>query len=163
MVQLDILEDTRKDTLTITIADDGCGIPADMLPNITNPFVTSRTTRRVGLGLPLFKDAAEACDGFFSITSEVGVGTTVTAGFKHSHIDRAPLGNMADTVMTMVMSFGSADLVYKHEYNGSVFECDTREIKAILGEDSLMEDPEILAWIRDYVSEGLVEIMEDKR
>ncbi len=149
MVQLDILEDTRKDTLTITIADDGCGIPADMLPNITNPFVTSRTTRRVGLGLPLFKDAAEACDGFFSIT--------------HSHIDRAPLGNMADTVMTMVMSFGSADLVYKHEYNGSVFECDTREIKAILGEDSLMEDPEILAWIRDYVSEGLVEIMEDKR
>ncbi|MEG2418302.1 MAG: ATP-binding protein [Eubacterium sp.] len=72
LVELCIVEDTLEDLLSITISDDGCGIPKDRLADITNPFVTSRTTRKVGLGLPLFKAAAEGCDGWFTIRSEEG-------------------------------------------------------------------------------------------
>jgi hypothetical protein len=161
LVELTIDEDLKADRLSITIGDDGCGIPEDKLPDITNPFVTSRKTRRVGLGLSLFKDAAEACDGSFSVESQVGVGTTVQAVFRYNHIDRAPLGDMSDTVITMIMSFGTAELLYTHRYNGKEFVLDTREIKAILEEDSLMNDPEVLNWIRGYVADGLSEIMEE--
>lgn len=161
LVELCIVEDTLEDLLSITISDDGCGIPKDRLADITNPFVTSRTTRKVGLGLPLFKAAAEGCDGRFTIRSEEGVGTTVEAVFKRSHIDRAPLGNMADTVMTMLLSFNHAELLYIHHYNGRTFEFDTRQIKAILEAEDLLTDPEVLGWIRGYVAEGLEGIMEE--
>lgn len=161
LVKLTINENVNANQLEIIIEDNGKGIPADKLPEITNPFVTTRTTRRVGLGLSLFKDAAEGCGGRFEIESEVNVGTRVYASFEYDHIDRMPLGNMPDTVITMLMSFGEAELVYVQRYNGREFVFDSREIKAILGEDSLMGDPDILNWIRGYVEEGLEEITEE--
>ncbi|MGV8905482.1 MAG: ATP-binding protein [Acetobacterium sp.] len=161
LVSLTITESLAQNNLTIIIEDNGSGIPADKLQYITDPFVTSRTTRKVGLGLSLFKAAAEACNGFFEITSVVGVGTKVTASFERDHIDRAPLGNMADTILTMVMSFGEADLVYEHNYNHRSFIMDTREIKETLGVTSLNE-LDILNWIRSFVKEGLEEILEEE-
>ncbi len=161
-IGLTITEDLKEDWLTIVIDDDGCGIPEDKMADITNPFVTSRKTRKVGLGLSLFKSAAETCDGRFEITSKVDVGTRVTAVFRWSHIDREPLGSMPDTVVTLLMSIGDAELLYKHIYNGRCFEFDTREIKEILGDDgTMLNDPEILNWIRGYVEEGLAEIVEE--
>lgn len=161
MVKLTIDEAVNDNLLEIIIEDNGKGIPADKLPDITNPFVTSRTTRKVGLGLSLFKAAAEGCGGRFEIQSEVNVGTKVYASFEYNNIDRVPIGNMPDTVITMLMSFGEAELVYVQKYNGKTFLFDTREIKEILGEDSLMNDPEILTWIKGYVDEGLEEIKEE--
>ena len=161
LVKLVIVESPANNQLTIIIEDDGCGIPADRLQHITDPFVTTRTTRRVGLGLSLFKAAAEACGGYFEISSTVGVGTKVTGSFMRDHIDRAPLGNMADTVLAMVMSFGETDLYYEHDYNNQIFVFNTREIKETLEVESLNE-PEILNWIREFVAEGLEEIMEEK-
>ncbi|MDO4287950.1 MAG: ATP-binding protein [Eubacterium sp.] len=161
VIRLTIDEAVLENRLTITVEDDGSGIPPEILPEITNPFVTSRTTRRVGLGLPLFKSAAEGCGGSFDIQSEVGVGTRVSASFEYDNIDRMPLGNMPDTVITMLMSFGEAELVYLHRYNQKTFAFDSREIKEILQEDSLLGDPDILNWIRGYVEEGLGEIMEE--
>lgn len=161
IIHLTIDEAVADNRLTITIEDDGDGIPAEKLPEITNPFVTSRTTRKVGLGLSLFKSAAEGCGGSFEITSELGRGTRVSASFEYDNIDRMPLGNMPDTVITMLMSFGEAELVYTHRYNGKTFAFDSREIKEILQEDSLLGDPDILNWIRGYVEEGLGEIMEE--
>lgn len=161
LISLMINESLAENSLTIIIEDDGKGIPADKLRTITDPFVTSRTTRKVGLGLSLFKAAAEGCDGFFEITSVVGVGTKVTGSFRRDHIDRAPLGNMADTIVTMVMSFGEADLFYEHYYNQQKFMMDTREIKETLGVTSLNE-LDILSWIREFVKEGLEEIMEEE-
>ena len=161
LVKLTIIESLAANELAIMIEDDGCGIPADKIQNIADPFVTSRTTRRVGLGLSLFKAASETCGGFFRITSEFGVGTKVTGTFKRDHIDRAPLGNMADTVVTMVMSFEEADLIYEHDYNNQSFIFDTREIKETLEVTSLNE-PDILNWIREFVREGLEKIMEEE-
>ena len=161
LVKLVIVESPANNQLTIIIEDDGCGIPADRLQHITDPFVTTRTTRRVGLGLSLFKAAAEACGGYFEISSTVGVGTKVTGSFMRDHIDRAPLGNMADTVLNMVMSFGETDLYYEHDYNNQIFVFNTREIKETLEVESLNEAG-ILTWIREFVAEGLEEIMEEK-
>lgn len=161
VVDLIINEAVNDNLLEIIIEDNGKGIPADKLPDITNPFVTSRTTRKVGLGLSLFKAAAEGCGGRFDIQSQINVGTKVYASFEYNNIDRVPLGNMPDTVITMLMSFGEAELVYVHRYNGKTFQFDTREIKEILGEDSLMNDPDILNWIKGYVDEGLEEIKEE--
>jgi len=161
LIALTINESLAENNLTIIIEDNGKGIPADKLQTITDPFVTSRTTRKVGLGLSLFKAAAEGCDGFFEITSVVGVGTKVTGSFRRDHIDRAPLGNMADTIVTMVMSFGEADLFYEHYYNQQKFMMDTREIKETLRVTSLNE-LDILNWIREFVKEGLEEIMEEE-
>lgn len=161
LVNLVIVESLENNELTIIIEDNGCGISADMLHHITDPFVTTRTTRKVGLGLSLFKAAAEACGGYFEISSTPGVGTKVVASFMRDHIDRAPLGNMADTILTMVMSFGETDLNYEHNFNNQLFVFNTREIKETLEVESLNE-PEILNWIREFVAEGLEEIMEEE-
>lgn len=160
LVSLTIIESSAKNELTIVIQDDGCGIPAERLQKITDPFVTTRTTRKVGLGLSLFKTAAKRCGGIFEISSELGVGTKVIGTFMRDHIDRAPLGNMADTIVTMVMSFGEADLCYEHNYNNRLFVLNTREIKETLDVISLNE-PDILNWIKEFVQEGLEEIMEE--
>lgn len=160
LIKLSIVESIPENLLTLSIEDDGKGIPTEMLAEITDPFVTSRTTRRVGLGLSMFEATAKQCGGAFEIRSQVGVGTSVFASFIYDHIDRVPLGNMADTIVTMVMSFGVVDLIYKHTYNRKVYVLDTREIKEALEVESLNE-VEILAWIRENVAEGLQEIMEE--
>jgi len=161
LVTLKIIESKAENTLTIIIEDNGIGIPADKLRTITDPFVTSRTTRKVGLGLSLFKAAAVACEGFLEITSEVGVGTKVVVLFQRDHIDCAPLGNMADTIVCMVMSFGVADLIYEHHYDDRSFIFDGKELKEALGVISLNEI-DILNWIREFVENGLKEITEEK-
>jgi hypothetical protein len=161
LVSLTIIESSIENSISIVIEDNGIGISSEKLKNITDPFVTSRTTRKVGLGLALFRAAAETCGGSFEITSQLGVGTKVVALFKRDHIDRAPLGNMADTIVTMVMSFGVADLMYKHYYNDQTFAFDTHEIKETLEVENI-NDPEILQWIREVIIDGLEEIMEEE-
>ncbi len=162
LIEVCVDESTRNDTMTIDIKDNGCGISKEKLTDITNPFKTSRQTRKVGLGLSLFQSAALACDGSFAIDSLVGKGTEVKAVFKRSHIDRAPLGNMPDTVITLLMSIGDADLLYKQFFNERVFSLDTREIKEILESKDLMKDPDVIHWVHDYVKDGLKEMMEEE-
>lgn len=162
LVVLEICESDPDNQLIISIKDNGKGIEKEQIDQILDPFVTSRTTRKVGLGLPLFKAAADQCGGHFEIESQVGVGTRVRAEFEKDHIDRVPLGNMADTVMTMVMSFGPVDLVYTHTYNQETFNFDTRQLKEALETNDLNE-VEILTWIRETVSEGLENIMEETK
>ncbi len=161
LVTLTIHEDILANVLEIIVEDNGKGISKEMLPEITNPFVTTRTTRKIGLGLSLFKEAAETCGGHFEIQSEEGRGTRVFASFEHNHIDRVPLGDMPQTVVTMLLSFNGAELVYHHCYNGYTFTFDTREIRSVLGEEIALNDPDILNWIREYVQDGLKEIMEE--
>ena len=92
LIQISVDVDEAADTLTITIEDNGCGMTAEQTARVTDPFFTTRTTRKIGLGVPFFKMAAESTGGSFSIQSEPGVGTKVTAVFGLSHIDRMPLG-----------------------------------------------------------------------
>ncbi|MBB6214913.1 hypothetical protein HNQ80_000998 [Anaerosolibacter carboniphilus] len=158
-IEIEISEDTVQDILIISIIDNGKGMDESFLQKVTDPFVTSRNTRKVGLGISLFKVAAEMCNGIFTIHSAIGKGTTVTAQFQRSHIDRVPLGNMAETVMTLIMSNEQIDYIYKHTLNGKKFVFDTREVKKVL-ENVPLGTFEVLDWIKNYIEEGLRELNE---
>ena len=102
LIQITIEEDTVADTLRITVADNGCGMDKDLLQRVRDPFTTTRTTRKVGMGIPLLEAAAVQCGGGLDIQSQPGVGTTLTAWFGLSHIDRAPVGDMPGTMGVIV-------------------------------------------------------------
>ncbi len=156
LVEITVDADTKKDRLTVTIKDDGCGMTPEQVSRVTDPFFTSRTTRKVGLGIPFFKYAAESTGGSFSIQSEPGIGTTVTAVFVLSHIDRMPLGDITSTIHTLVVFHPESQFLYRYCYNGASFTLDTREFKEILG-DVPFDTPEISDYIREYLTENKLE------
>lgn len=156
LVTITVEADFSKDLLTVVIGDNGCGMTAEQVERVTDPFYTSRTTRKVGLGVPFFKFAAESTGGSFSITSQPGVGTTVTAVFVLSHIDRMPLGDINTTIHTLVVYHLDTDFVYRYRYNDRSFTLDTREFRQILG-DIPFDSPEISAYIMDYLNENKLE------
>ena len=133
-----LVEEARtEDLLTIKITDNGHGMPAEKIKKLTDPFVTSRTTRRVGLGLSLLAAAAERCEGKLAVKTGPDAGTEVEATFRYSHIDRAPVGDMAATITTLIMGNPQIDFVYTHIVDGKDFTMDTRELKAEMGNLSL--------------------------
>ncbi len=156
LVTIAVEADFSADQLTVIIKDDGCGMTAEQVERVTDPFFTSRTTRKVGLGVPFFKMAAESTGGSFSIQSEPGVGTTVTAIFILSHIDRMPLGDITATIHQLVVFHPQTDFLYQYRYNDQSFTMDTREFKAILG-DIPFDTPEISAYILDFLKENKLE------
>ena len=153
-IEIHVTEDARANRLSFSVIDNGCGIKKSVLATITNPFSTSRTTRRVGLGLSLLQFAAEQCGGGMAISSEEGVGTTVTATFQRDHIDRAPLGDMATTLMTLIMGNPAIDFSYIHRVNERVFECHTADIKRELG-DVPITDISVTQFLTEYVQQHI--------
>lgn len=157
LIEISIEANTRDDKLLITISDNGIGISAGMLEKITDPYTTSRTTRRVGMGIPLFNDACRIADGSLSIASEEGKGTEVTASLRYSHIDRQPLGDMAGVLMLLINGNPHIDFVYRQSLNGSTYAVDTREVKDAL--DGIpINNPEVLRMLREMISLNLDEI-----
>jgi anti-sigma regulatory factor (Ser/Thr protein kinase) len=158
-VDLAVTEDLVSDLLTISVRDDGRGMNAAMLAQVRDPFFTTRTTRHVGLGIPLFAAAAARCAGDLTIESTPGQGTRVTATFQHSHIDRAPLGDMPQTLMCILMRGAHLDLHYIHRViSGScagehLFEFDTREIRQELG-DVPLSYPDVREWLSEFIAQG---------
>mgnify|MGYP006287330699 CR=1 FL=1 len=158
LINLDIEENINNNLLKIIIKDNGNGIEEEKLKNITDPFITSRTTREVGLGLSLLKSATENCAGEFTINSEIGQGTEVYAEFQYDHIDRAPLGDITTTISNFIAANGEkVDIVYQHKYKEKKFRFDSREIKNEL-EDISIQNREVTNWIREYIDENLAEI-----
>ena len=117
LIEIEVSAQTANDTLTVIIKDDGCGMTKEQVEKVQDPFFTTRTTRKVGLGVPFFKMAAESTGGSFSIISEPGRGTEVEAVFGLSHIDRMPLGDISSTIHTLVVFNEHIDFVYKYRYN----------------------------------------------
>ncbi len=153
-VDLAIIEDLETDRLTITVRDNGRGMDPQTANRTLDPFFTTRTTRHVGLGLPLFAAAARRCEGDFSVESYPGRGTAVTAIFRHSHIDRAPLGNMADTLLAFLLGGrGDLQLRYRHKVGAHAFELDTAALQAELG-DVPLSHPKVRNWLHEYIVEG---------
>ncbi len=140
--------------LTIGIEDNGCGMTPDQVHSIADPFYTTRTTRRIGLGIPLFRSAAINAGGSFSIESTVDIGTTVTASFALENIDRMPLGDIVGTMETLIRLNPTIDFVYRHTVDDRSFAQDTRALREILGDVPLSE-PDILEWIRGNLEEGI--------
>ncbi len=157
LIQIAIVEDTIADTYTITITDNGYGIPPDMLARVTDPYTTSRTTRKVGLGIPLFKQNAERTGGGLTITSEVGKGTVLTAVFVHSNIDRPVLGDIAGVVVILVSANPSIDFVYTHVVNQQSYVFDTREVREALDGIPLNE-PSVIPLLKEMIAANLEEL-----
>ena len=145
--------------LTLTIADNGRGMTAETVARVTDPFYTTRTTRKVGLGLPLLKMAAEMTGGTLAIASEVGKGTTVTASFGLHHIDRAPLGDIASTVAGLIQCSPDIDFVFTVRAGGGEFRADTREMRAVLDGVSFAE-PAVAQWVRGFIEENTQPILQ---
>lgn len=152
-ISITITEDTLTDRLELEITDNGRGMEKELLDRVTDPFFTTRTTRRIGLGLPLLKAAAERCEGEMSIQSTPGKGTRVYAAFRHSHIDRAPLGNMVDTVVNTVVGHPELDLLFIHRLGENSIVFDAAELRREL-EDVPLNNPAVINWIRNYLTEG---------
>lgn len=160
LINLKIIEDLRANRLSVYLADNGVGMSPEILARVTDPFYTTRTTRSVGLGIPMFKANAELCNGGMTIQSELGIGTSFDIDFDYDHIDRPPLGDMANTIVGIVLSLESGcDLVYEHTYNHNTFTLDTREMRQMLGEDADLCAVEVLQWLQGYVAESLSEIV----
>jgi hypothetical protein len=159
-VQIMVCEDQNADVLTASIEDDGRGMTPEMVKQVTDPFVTSRTTRKVGLGIPLLKGAAEECNGALKIASTVGKGTRVEVSFQHSHIDRMPLGNLSSTFLGLTVAHPEVHWIFKYtaRSNGAeeTFEYDDQPIKETLDGLSITH-PEVLAFVRGMLEEGLGE------
>lgn len=149
--------DTAKRLLAVTIADNGKGMDEETVRRVTDPFYTTRTTRKVGLGVPFFKMASEMAGGQFSIRSAPGEGTAVEATFQWDNVDRMPLGDMAATYCSLVMVSEGTDFVYTHTVDGRSFTADSREFRAVL-EGVPLSTPDVQAFIRDYIRENTEEI-----
>ncbi len=157
LVIITIEENKAENNLTITVKDDGKGMDKEFLQRVFDPFVTSRTTRRVGLGLPLLKAAAERCGGKVEITSAPNLGTQVKACFQHQHIDRAPMGNLAETLTAVIVGNPKVDFVYTHITPKGRYVLDTRIIKETLDGINISH-PKVVEWIKKNIAEGLKKI-----
>jgi anti-sigma regulatory factor (Ser/Thr protein kinase) len=156
-IQIGINEDIAADTLTIIIEDDGKGIAPGDIEKVTDPYFTSRTTRKVGLGLPLFRQNAEMTNGSFLITSQQGQGTRVKAVFGYNHLDRQPLGDIAGVIIILVGSNPAIEFIYTHEINGEVYSFNTSEIREIL-EGIPLNDPAVMRQLREMIKENLTDL-----
>lgn len=157
LVKIEVLADTARNTLSITIADNGCGMSGEQLAKVSDPFFTTRSTRKVGLGIPFFKQAAEGTGGSFSIRSKEGAGTVTEAVFVLDSIDRMPLGDMTATIHTLVTCHEEMDFYYRYARDGREFTLDTREMKEILGNVPL-SSPEVSGFLKEYLDENRREV-----
>ena len=152
----------RGDWLTITITDDGTGMSPEFAAEAANPFTTTRTTRKVGMGLPLFKLAAEQTGGTFSLSSHQAAhegdehGTTVTASFNTAHVDCEPLGDITETILTLIQGNPDLSLTYLYTKDGDELRLSTDEMREVLGDEVPLNSPEVLAWAREFLQETQV-------
>ena len=159
LVEIELTEDIENHELLIGIYDNGKGMTPEQLESVRDPFFTTRTTRKVGMGIPLFKFAAEMTGGRLEMESEVGVGTRVRAYFKTNHLDFTPIGDMASTFVTLVTMNLNIDFVYRRKVGDKEFTVDTRQLKEILG-DVPLNEPSIAAWITQYINENTKQLPE---
>lgn len=144
--------------LIISVSDDGCGMMPDFLKSVTDPFTTTRTTRKVGLGIPLLKLAAEQTGGYVTIESKhVSLhpddhGTTTTAAFYKNHLDFTPLGDIISTVTTLIQGHPDVDFRFEHSSPKRNVRLDTKELREVLGDVGL-DSFEVICWIRDFLGE----------
>lgn len=156
-ISITLSESVPDDLLSLVIADNGKGMDQESCRRAADPWFTSRTTRKVGMGLPLLKMNAGLSGGGMTITSEPGKGTTVTATFGYSHVDRPPLGDVSGTVALLILSNPSINVVYTHICEGSKWSISTFEIKEELGEEAVT-DLTIVRSLREIINENVAEV-----
>jgi hypothetical protein len=156
-VAIRITEDPEQNQMVVEIEDNGEGIPPHLLEKVVDPFFTTRTTRKVGLGLSLLQQAAQACEGELQVQSLQGKRTLVRASFRYDHIDRKPLGDMASTIITLIAGNPGMDFHYMHRKGEKTFVFDTLEFKREL-DDVPIDHPKVIQFIREEIHKGLREL-----
>lgn len=159
-VEIIVKQDTRDDELWISVKDNGKGMDEEMLDKVMSPFVTSRTTRKVGLGIPLLKQAAEACNGGMTIKSAPGMGTELIVKFQDSHIDRMPLGNLADTFLSLLFGTPEVNWVLDYQVNDQTFHFDDSEVKQVL-DGMPLTDYRVIEYLNNTIENGINETYEN--
>ena len=153
-VKLTIRDSLKDNIYAFTIEDNGKGMTPEFMAKVTDPYTTSRTTRKVGLGLPLIKMNTENCGGGMKLQSEVGKGTRLDFWFQHNHWDRPPMGDLAGTIVMLCAAHEDIHIIYKHITDEDEFVFDTNEIKEALDGMS-MNDVKVMGWLKDMVQENL--------
>lgn len=157
-IEISMIEDDLG-MLTVSIKDDGCGMSSETLQNVINPFYTTRKTRKVGMGIPLFKLAAEQTGGHLKIESRTAEefpsdhGTVITAVFDKNHMDFTPIGDMVSTVCTIIQGHPEVDYEFRHQSADFDVTLSTAELRQTLGEDIPLSEFEIINWISEYLKE----------
>ena len=159
LIQILVEENRNKNLFSIHIVDNGKGMAKALLEKAVDPFITTRSTRRIGLGLSLLKEAASLCSGTFSIDSREGSGTRVEAVFQYDHIDRAPLGDISGSLTTLIFGNPGIDFRYSHRIDGKEFHFDTRELR---GPGISLQDPETINRLMLLVRSGIEELQSGK-
>ena len=154
-IEIKIIEDTKANIFSIEIKDNGKGMDKELLENACDPFYTTRTTRRVGLGIPMLAQAAKECMGNINVVSAKGEGTAITVSFQHNHIDRKPLGDMEKTLVILIVSNPDINFIYEHKINDNMYTLDTTEIKNDL-DGVPINTPEVIRIIKDDISAWLI-------
>jgi hypothetical protein len=160
LIEIKVVEDLINDSFIFEIKDNGKGIPEAMLKTIKDPFTTSRTHRKVGLGIPLLDENCRLCEGYLTIDSSVGIGTHLKSMLKYSHIDRPPMGDIVSTVVGLITSNEDINIHYSHHYNDKEFSISTDELKTEL-EDVSLTQISVIQWLRGYIKESLDELKEN--
>ncbi|PKM50242.1 MAG: ATP-binding protein [Firmicutes bacterium HGW-Firmicutes-7] len=158
-IEITVKELIKENILEFSIEDNGTGIPNEIFKTIKDPFTTSRTTRKVGLGIPFLNDTCILCSGHLDIQTEIGKGTILKAYMMYDHIDRPPLGDITSTIVGLVTSNEDINIHYRHFFNNNIFEFETNEIKDVVGEIPLA-DINIYQWMKEFVKENIQEIQE---
>lgn len=153
-IDISLVETESTGTLEISIRDDGCGMSEETLKKVTDPFFTSRTTRKVGLGIPLYKMAAEQTGGSFHINSELGRGTVNNAVFMTGSIDMPPLGDIISTITILIQGAPDIDFVFNHIKAERTVTLGTLELRETLGRDISLSEPDVIEWIQGYLTES---------
>lgn len=164
LITINVEEDRPADTLSISVVDNGKGMSPETVQKVIDPFYTTRTTRSVGLGVPLFKMEAEMTGGSFSIDSKLGEGTDLTAVFKPSSVDMIPLGDINGTVQLLISCNPNLDFVFHRSLRDEAgdfreFSLETAELRQVLGEDVPLDTPDVVVWIKDYLEEQTAELL----
>jgi signal transduction histidine kinase len=147
LVEISLIEDRERDLILLSIKDNGKGMESDLLQNVRDPFTTTRTTRRVGLGVSFLDQAAREAGGGLTISSTPGAGTEIAATFVASHIDRKPLGDLGSTMTTLILGNPEIEFVVRINADGVTADLDTREIKTGLDGVSITH-PTVLSYIK---------------
>jgi hypothetical protein len=154
-VEITVEQDSGTNRLRLMVKDNGRGMDAETVVKVMDPFYTTRTTRRVGLGLPFLKQSAELCGGTLTLESVPGEGTTLVAEFALDCIDRPPLGNIPSTLVTLLAGAPTVHWIYRHVCEGREFVFDSEEIVAVLEDPEMLRSSEVTLWLRDFLRENI--------
>jgi Histidine kinase-, DNA gyrase B-, and HSP90-like ATPase len=153
-ISVNLTENTADCKLILEISDNGCGMTAEELKKVIDPFFTTSVTKKVGLGLPLLKQNVELTRGTFSMESVEHKGTLITAVFHNNHIDMIPMGDLAITFKTLIAANPDINFIYRHTRNNRNFVLNTEEVRSEL-EDVKLNTPEVLNYLADFIRDNL--------